>query len=181
LCGIPKIYLNAIASPKLGLKPEPENIFLHGLQGSGKTYQACGCVKHWLPKLERPNATYEEDRMLSRFKTVPEILMEIRGTFNNQNQSSQSETDIVHKYLRPKLLIMDDFAAEKVTDWSLSALYVILSGRINSGKATVVTSNMTISEIEKFDPRIASRFAGFKIVKVTGKDRRQTMAARVEI
>lgn len=179
IVGIPSRYLHAKPSDKLQLTDTPEDIFFYGAQGAGKTYQACACARHWLPKLRR-DAPYQEDKISAIFKSVPEILMEIRGTFNNPNANAPSEQDIVRRYVRPAFMIMDDFAAEKVTDWSLSTFYIILSGRINANKATIITSNLTIPEILKFDPRIASRISGFKPVKVTGLDRRP-ISKQVEI
>lgn len=73
------------------------------------------------------------------------------------------------------LLILDDLGAEFSTPFVVSALYNILNCRIARGVPTIISSNLSIKEIqERYPESVASRIIGtFKIVEFAGKDIRQ--------
>lgn len=70
-------------------------------------------------------------------------------------------------------LVIDDVGAERVSEWSSSAVYNLISQRINRRRAMVVTSNLSLDEIgRRIDPRLASRLAGLTVLTLAGPDRR---------
>lgn len=73
------------------------------------------------------------------------------------------------------LLILDDLGAEFATPFVVSSLYNILNCRIARGVPTIISSNLSIKEIQdRYPESVASRIIGtFKIVEFTGKDIRQ--------
>jgi DNA replication protein DnaC len=99
--------------------------------------------------------------------------LEIRATFSGTG----SESDVVRKYQRMPYMVLDDLGAEKMTDWSVSSLYVVLSGRYNANRPTIVTSNLTLAQIAEWEPRIASRLGGMCVVQLDGKDKRLAKAS----
>jgi len=102
--------------------------------------------------------------------TVPEFLLSIRATYSPSCQ--YNETDVVQATTKMDVLLLDDLGAEKSTEFSWSALYVVLNDRINWLRPTIVTSNFSLAEIGKMNERIASRFASYQVIEVGGKDRR---------
>ena len=106
------------------------------------------------------------------FVTVPELLFEIRQTF--KDDSFESEKSIVDKYSGVSLLVLDDLGAEKTTEWAESTLYLIIDRRNRDEKWTIVTSNLTLPEIEQtLGARIASRLSDMKVVNIKLPDYRK--------
>ena len=73
------------------------------------------------------------------------------------------------------LLILDDLGAEFSTPFAVSALYNIINSRIARGVPTIISSNLSIKEVQdRYPESVASRIIGtFKIVEFAGKDIRQ--------
>ena len=94
------------------------------------------------------------------FINCAELMMEIRATF--RDKSDRTEENIIQDISRVPLLILDDLAAEKVSDYSVSTLYIILNRRGEQSKPTIITSNLTIKEIaEQMGDRIANRLVRY--------------------
>ncbi len=73
------------------------------------------------------------------------------------------------------LLIIDDLGAEFSTQFTVSALYNLLNGRIMEGKPTVISTNLSPAELANaYGERISSRIIGsFEPLKFEGNDIRQ--------
>lgn len=73
------------------------------------------------------------------------------------------------------LLIIDDLGAEFTTSFTVAAVYNIINTRILEGKPTIISSNLTLKELEdKYTQRITSRIIGnYKPLVFCGKDIRQ--------
>ena len=73
------------------------------------------------------------------------------------------------------LLILDDLGAEFESNYYTSCLYYILNSRLNNGKQTVISSNLTAKQLEtRYSDRIISRlFSMYQILRFTGRDIRQ--------
>ena len=137
------------------------SIFLTGRCGNGKTHLASAlAIRMW------------QELKNFKFVVVPELLMQIRDTF--KKDSNCSELDIIKKYTGTPFLFLDDFGAEKVSEWSLEAIFLLIDTRIREMKPMFITSNLSISEISKrFNDRIASRIAGVcNILELTDIDHR---------
>lgn len=136
-----------------------ESILLTGGTGTGKTHLAVALMKH-----------INKDR--SKFITVPTLLMEIRDSF--RKDATDSEMDIVDKYSYCNLLCLDDLGAEKSSEFSIATLYLILDKRVSSLKQTIVTTNLSLAEIEAtLGARIASRLSEMRVVKINMPDFRK--------
>lgn len=140
---------------------KPQSIFITGKCGVGKTHLASALAM----KL------FKEKKNI-RFVNIPELLLIIKDTF--KKGSGISELDIITEYTGCGVLFLDDLGAEKVSEWTLEAIFLLLDTRIRDMVPTIITSNLSISEIEHiFNDRIASRIAGnFKILEMTGSDYR---------
>ena len=137
-----------------------ESVFFTGKNGSGKTHLAVAVMREFALNL---NQCY--------FITVPELLFRIRSRIRQSVEGG--EEGIIKKFKNYEFLILDELGAEKVTDYSLQILYLIIAGRENSLRPTLITSNLSLQGIEdKLDPRLASRIAGGKVIKFECDDYR---------
>ena len=73
------------------------------------------------------------------------------------------------------LLVIDDLGAEFITSFTTAALYNILNTRINMGLPTIISTNLTFTEIESiYSTRISSRLIGeYSALYFCGNDIRQ--------
>ena len=176
--GVPRRFLHARISDfpqSLGkLKDSMEGVFLTGSRGVGKTHLAVALMREAM-LAARPVKyldTYRIDlHKLPLFVSVPELLLEIRDTYNG---NEISEKEVIDKYSWVDVLVLDDLGVEKPSEWVLQTLYIIIDRRYREDLRTIITSNLGIEEVEeKLDDRIASRIAGMCKVRILqGRDRR---------
>ena len=78
----------------------------------------------------------------------------------------------VQRYTDCDLLIIDDLGTEIMGQFTLTALYTLINDRILSGKATIISTNLTTDGIaRRYNPQIASRLRGnFRRVAFVGDD-----------
>lgn len=76
------------------------------------------------------------------------------------------------KYNRCDLLILDDLGTEMTTQFTLSALYSLVNGRLMAGRPTIISTNLTTNEIrQRYTPQIASRLLGaYELLLFAGND-----------
>ena len=81
-------------------------------------------------------------------------------------------SDTMELLLECDLLIFDDFGTEFDTSFTRSAVYTLLNGRLSAGKATIVSTNLSNTELlERYGDRIVSRlFASCICMAFHGKD-----------
>jgi len=161
-------------------------LFIHGPKGVGKTHLMAAIMKDEIlrtPPREGYEAVNRYSRKVVRFHepnsssypaivSVPELLLEIRGTYDRG--SAVNESDILDRHSDVATLMLDDLGTERPTDWALQNLYLIIDRRYRDTKRTFITSNLSLDELaDRLDDRIASRIAGMcKVVNLKGGDRR---------
>jgi DNA replication protein DnaC len=150
-----------------------ESVLLTGLTGCGKTHLAVSMLRHLITSSTKPlyNDRYGDEKPHGLFITVPELLLEIRKSFNNKEED---ESSIVDKYSRIPVLLLDDLGSEKCSEWSESTLYIIIDRRNRDEMFTIVTSNLTLEGIEQhLGARIASRLSDMKVINIKMPDYRK--------
>jgi DNA replication protein DnaC len=176
--GVPRRFLNAKISDFpvhwQKLTENEEGIFLTGSRGVGKTHLAVALMREMILATRPLNhsGTYRIDlHQMPLFISVPELLLQIRDTYRS---NEPSEKAVIDKYSWVDVLILDDLGVQKPSDWVLQILYIIMDRRYREELRTIITSNMSIEEVqENFDDRIASRIAGMcRVCIVQGKDKR---------
>lgn len=137
-----------------GNPPIPiKSTYIYGPAGTGKTILAVQIVLSHLYDLY-----LNEKDLLFDFITIPELLFEIKETYNGKSQWTEKE--ILDGYSSVPVLILDDFGVERSTDWSFQILYMIINRRYENDLITIITSNWSTEElVDKLneDDRIPSR------------------------
>ncbi|MBQ9070696.1 MAG: ATP-binding protein [Clostridia bacterium] len=143
-------------------KNRGKNLLLMGRTGTGKTHISTSIAKVLLEggyyvlydSAQNIISAFENDRFKSGF-----------GPYE----------PTADKYLECDLLIIDDLGAEFVNQFSVSCLYNILNTRRNRGLPTIISTNLTASDLSsKYEDRIYSRIVGsdYKVLFFYGKDYR---------
>jgi DNA replication protein DnaC len=94
------------------------------------------------------------------------------------NGVAQSDGDNTARYTECDLLIIDDLGTEVVNQFTLSCLYHVLNTRLNLGKPTLISTNLTSADLQKlYSDRITSRLIGeYTVIPFYGTDvRRQKL------
>lgn len=116
--------------------PGASGMILAGPVGGGKTHLACAIAWHVLHR-RRPDGS---GFCSARFWSTPQLLAEIRATY--RAEAEEHESDIAERATGADLLVLDDFGAEKATDHAADRLFLILNGRLEAGRTTIVTTNL---------------------------------------
>ena len=109
--------------------------------GRGKTHLGVATVRRWLMR-----------GVLARYAYVPLLLDELRRGFRAEgDQSYERRFDF---YLNVPLLMLDDLGVESSTRWVQQQLDTLVDHRLMNDLTTLVTTNLTMDELNF---RIASR------------------------
>lgn len=108
-------------------QPRDKGLYLYGGAGTGKTFLAALITREYVLQMKS-----------AIFGDVPQLLNDLKKTFNDPSLSSEQ---ILDRYCRCKLLVLDDIGAGQITDWAVEIIYRIINSRYNDERLTVVTSN----------------------------------------
>lgn len=164
-----------------------DGIMLSGNTGCGKTHLAIAMLRQVVDEKLTPlrlpgQPPVNKSPIRAEFITVPKLLLNLRASFggkgkissHNGDEIDASESEIIDHYSCCDFLVLDDLGAEKTTDFALSSLYILIDNRVNELRPTIVTTNLSLAEIEaKMDGRIASRLSGMKIISISMPDYRK--------
>ena len=106
------------------------------------------------------------------YVSAPIILRKIeKEYFGSQN----NESNILNNMLECDLLILDDLGTEFEKKFTVSAVYNILNSRMLTSKPTIISTNLSLGDIEKrYDIRTVSRIIGtMERIEFVGTDIRQ--------
>ena len=126
--------------------PEGWLIF-QGINGCGKTHLAAAIANYRLAQ-GKPVL----------FVVVPDLLDHLRSTFSPDSKISYDEFS--DKLKETPLLILDDFGEQSTTPWAQEKLYQLINYRYNARLPIVVTTCLSLDEIET---RISSRMVDPRI------------------
>ncbi|CEO89806.1 ATP-binding protein [Syntrophaceticus schinkii] len=106
--------------------------------GAGKTFIA-GSITNFLLK--------EGIQVL--FLVVPDFLDAIRSTYS-KGTVEEDEATLIKGARQAEVLVLDDLGVHNYTPWTCNKLYSLLNYRMNYHLPVVITTNLDLSEIEKF-------------------------------
>lgn len=139
-----------------------EGLVLTGGYGAGKTWLAGAAA--W-------------DRLQKRCVAWVDVARLMNGLRSGFGTKSKAEADALVQ--GAGAVILDDLDKVTPTDYGRETILATLNGRADSGAPVLVTTNLPISQIaQKYDEAIASRLAGFVVIKFSGPDRRLAAASR---
>ncbi len=147
-------------------KPTPQSLLFLGGTGLGKTHLSTSIAR---VVIERGYDVYYNSAvgMISDF--------EFNRFGNGVAGESAGDTS---RYTDCDLLIIDDLGTEVVNQFTLSCLYHVINTRLNLGRPTVISTNLTSGDLRKnYSDRISSRLMGeFQVIPFYGTDiRRQKL------
>lgn len=137
---------------------ESKWLLLYGGCGTGKTYAAAIITNALIDK-----------GMICRFTSIHEIE---RQLWNNADKSTALDA-----LCYCDLLVIDDFGAERKTEYMSEITFSVIDGRLRSGRPCLITTNLSLADFSAptnmAEKRIVSRiFEKLIPYEVKGSDRR---------
>ncbi|CAA9451050.1 MAG: Helicase loader DnaI [uncultured Rubrobacteraceae bacterium] len=142
-----------------------KGLYFCGGVGTGKTHLAVAVM----------NELIRKKRIPSLFVTVPELLDNLRETYNKPGRNLDEWMDVVQN---AEFLVLDDLGSERTTEWVRERIFVIVNHRYREALPTVFTSNIGPKDLaEQLGERTASRIIAMcDWIALEGDDYRETAA-----
>ena len=113
------------------MKANASGFLIWGDVGTGKSFFA-GCIANALLEKGVPV-------LMTNFSRILNTLTGMH--FEDRNQ-------FIHSLNRYSLLIIDDLGIERNSDFALEQVFNVIDSRYRSGKPLIVTTNLTLSELQ---------------------------------
>jgi DNA replication protein DnaC len=140
-------------------------LYFCGGIGTGKTHLAVAVM----------NELIQRKRVPSLFVTVPELLDNLRGAYNDPGRDLDEWMAAVKN---ADFLVLDDLGSERPTEWVQERIFVIVNHRYRGALPTVFTSNIGPKDLAaQLGERTASRIIAMcDWISLEGDDYRETIA-----
>jgi len=120
-------------------------LLLFGNHGSGKTHLAAAIANHRVAVIQQP----------ALLLTVADLLDHLRAAYSPQSAVTyDARFDAIRT---APLLVLDDLGAHSATTWAQEKLHQLLDHRYVGHLPTVITTALTLDELERHDPRLFTR------------------------
>jgi len=142
-----------------------QGLLLWGSPGVGKTYAMAALARFYiLRKKKCKRISYEN------------LCLQIRDTY--KPSSKKTELDVIKPLVDCDCLFLEDLGTtvsvgQQESDFSLRTFLVLLDSRLEACRPTFITTNKSVESLGiSFDERVASRLHYFKVLEVSGSDKR---------
>ena len=149
-------------------KENGRGLYFCGDVGAGKTHLAVAVM----------NELIQRKRVPSLFVTVPELLDNLRGAYNDPGRDLDEWMAAVKN---ADFLVLDDLGSERPTEWVQERIFVIVNHRYRGALPTVFTSNIGPKDLaEQLGERTASRIIAMckEGIELEGQDYRKSVERR---
>ena len=148
-----------------------QNLFLTGDPGLGKTFLSA-CIARTVAE---NGFSVVYDTAVSLFSKFEE------QKFSKDVQEGRAAQGETRRYLGCDLLILDDLGSELTTPFVQSALYTLVNTRLVQGRATVISSNLSMDGVRaRYAGQTASRLEGeYRVLRFYGQDIRLQRKAKL--
>lgn len=139
-------------------KPNSDSILMIGKTGLGKTHLSLAIAQE-----------ISKNGYSALYASAPDLFRKLQEEYFGRGEQG---VDTMKTLLDADLVIIDDLGAEIDNQFTMTSLYNIVNTRINYNKPVIISTNLTLKEIEqRYSERIASRLATiYKCLKFVGKD-----------
>ena len=126
---------------------------MRGVPGIGKSHVASATA-----------GVFVEKGGTAKLINVPDFLSELRKAINREGDSIDNQREM---FAGVGLLCLDDFGAERPTQWTTEQMYQVVDARYRQRLPLLVTTNA-----RHIDPRVESRLSS-GLVEIRATDRRR--------
>ena len=159
------IVLADIKDDILNFVNEGESLYIFSaFTGNGKTSWSIKLLLKYFDSIWAGNGF----RVRGYFQHVPTL-------FNTLKDFSKSHDALKHTLEHADLVVWDDIASTKLSDYDQQQLLILIDSRVSEGLANIYTGNLTSHEllVKAVGDRLASRIWNMStLVEFKGKDRR---------
>ncbi len=128
-------------------------IILAGINGTGKTMLCCEIIKGMIVRNPHENNVYDSDWYL--YTEAIKIVRKIKNTWMKKT----SEQDAIDKFVKPKVLVIDEIGMQYESNTEMQFLTEIINDRYNQEKQTILSGNLTVIEMQEIlGDRVIDRF-----------------------
>lgn len=127
-------------------------LLITGNYGAGKTHLAVAALQHCPPGQKAPY-----------FATTIELIARLREA-SAPGHAGPSPEEISTRAMNAPIALFDDFGAERSTEFAIENLTRILAHRYDHRLNTIITTNLSPTEIQRSRPRLASRLTDHSLV-----------------
>ncbi len=135
-----------------------QNLLFCGPPGLGKTHLSLAIAER-----------VARSGHLVMYASAPRLMGQLESAKFRQAEENLEYREVIYGC---ELLVIDDLGAEMVTRYTQSEMYDLINSRLNTSRPTIISTNLTIEEIDKlYTNRVASRIAGaYATVQFRGRD-----------
>ena len=135
-----------------------KNLILTGLTGSGKTHLAIGVIKRII-----------DQGVMAKYVGYRDLVNDIKFS------GDEERTKRLKKYTGSTIIFIDDLFKGKPSEADINVLYEVINERYTKRLGTIITTELSINQINDIEPSIAGRLVEYAegyIVQMSHRNRR---------
>ena len=151
------------------------NLLMTGSTGLGKTHLSLAIAREVINHIRRRIPSKRTGQLPVKTDLHNHLGLGISKMEKEKFKNFRDENESEQHFIDCDLLIIDDLGTEYSTAFSNAAIYNVINSRIIMGKTTIISTNLSMRELEKnYTQRMISRIIGNNIwLEFLGSDIRQ--------